>query len=74
MLFETPQFSETASQSRLCYTGPVRPQSSSGMVSGGQAEGDLKHIWLGVTAYSEQYVAEITLANLRLGQTCLHKQ
>ena len=56
------------------YTGPVRARSPSGMVSGGQVEGHLKYIWLGVAAYSELYVAEITLANLRLGQTCLHKQ
>lgn len=45
------------------------------MAPGGQVEGYLKYIWLGVVAaYSELYVAEITLANLRLHQTCLHKQ
>lgn len=44
------------------------------MVSEGQVEGHVRHLWPGVAAYSELYAAEIMLENLRLGQSCLHQE
>lgn len=44
------------------------------MVYGSQVEGYLRYLWPGVAAYSDLYIAEVMLENLRLGQTCLHQE
>lgn len=43
------------------YTRPVRAQSPSPVVSGGQVEGHLRYLWPGVPACSEFCVATIML-------------